>query len=1186
MWNTTTVSGITIHTMTGFEANLSGLTGRTGVTVTGAGTETSTYDCSASVAIVVNGTLMHNGSAERLIMRKPALEATRTTFDVATASGKYRTTVPAGHWNTAVILPSGTLAGDIIYQTSTSVDSAAMQWNGTAWVSITSGAAPALAPGTQDYYYDFADVQWYIANDDRTAWIEMNEGDDNWLATRWTGGEGLQFASPTTIWWNRTIEFNSSRGASLVVWNGGEWYTEGGFRVIGNATFTLNRGTTNATAGTVICYTSSVIQAFGNAITDPFPASPTNNRAPRTYLVRLLRGSFRGTGFSTSGLNVSVGRGAPGTTLSFGVQFTDVGYWMQTQNDISFNPANTNTITTIRDGSAIGCTVDISPYRLNNRKAGSRFQNFLAGSAANVNGGQTDAQLINNAGYLFFTRQLETGFASGSGVTPQGVMYSTDTDNGNRRLTNADTAYDDRADSVYTIGFDETINSFTRVGGTAIGICDLFDQNELLLGTFSLSRDVTAPRLRDSDNFVVDRRGLNNSDVHEFDVWSYEHEYQRVSPNLAGNGVFTFSNVLNTDRFISRDRTAIASYAPNFTYTNTAYTVTGDTSLSDIYDVVKYNKETDATQRNVPSVTTIPLGASDAGLDLGSRSLTLNGDLSAGTVFGTVMCGPLIVNGNVDGVSPVPTTLAIIGARTFSNGSITFGTIPALPAGTVFTDWTFNTDAVVVNDWSEAINTASTNVTFAGDATIRITDGGDLADLFSNVNFNSGSTYTLTAASAETVTFPIGTTIANNSATVDGVTYDGGTNVTLVALQVTLAQFATAPSLLEVSGFYTDQKWSVYNISGDTTTLNKTRTALYTSEANSSLLSNGILRLRSGVDSNITSNTTQAQRDAIFPDTTTQADWTELSGLGTSTANRFLIINGNRAYTVTTHGIVVVPQTQTFNYVDGGITSNTDTTVVPFGLQGVVDVTSFEMSYDIDLNVSAASASQTDVTITLGDFTLDGNTIGSNFRFIVSGHSNAVDGQFKAKAPVTNAIFASARDDVDYRHAVYLRLDVHGEAVSGDRRIIPSLTSFTSTVRYTWEPLLLASIADTRIRRTHGYVDGGASIETAEALYISQDNNAGSLLAPTDAERILNHSEQDVSATAVSEQATMFDDVNATVQSEPVSLAASPEQVGVVTEGVLDERGVTRKNLANIGLNAPILNEAEDGLDLTFSAGV
>ena len=478
-----------------------------------------------------------------------------------------------------------------------------------------------------------------------------------------------------------------------------------------------------------------------------------------------------------------------------------------------------------------------------------------------------------------------------------------------------------------------------------------------------------------------------------------------------------------------------------------------------------------------------------------------------------------------------------------------------------------------------------------GDSFLRISD--DFEGAITINNSGSGTVTVTTSTNPATGIEPTNQdqVLTNATELADrGITL--GTSVvveTQTVAAIAAAIFEPAPTLVQMSGLYPGASWSLYDITDPANPTRIMDTADNDYDA-TAVTANGVLRLRSEIGIGLEAAITQATIDTLFPGV-------EVTGLGT-TINRVALINGNRAYFSAYHGTVVTEETARYNIQANAVNAAGDP--VPIGLDGDQNINTQAMSFNLDPNIRTAIPGVV-VGVTI--------TAGGNGTFNVVGYAPSAPGtQMKAKAGVTNSIFASARDDVDYRTLVFNRIGIQGS--TGElQRTIPDLNTFTDTVRYQWEPITFPTLDAVRIRRTHGLLNGSQDDqEVLEALYIGEDDNGGNFIEPTAAQRGQGFSNLDISAEAVADQSTALPDGTPTVTSQPVIVAASVAEVQAATRSdleivigrtvtdinagtqtaldtvsgnELDSRGVTKRNMTNLGLGAPIADE--DGLSLTFS---
>ena len=656
------------------------------------------------------------------------------------------------------------------------------------------------------------------------AWVQLP--DDQLALLRWTGGSGLDFNALWT-WFGGSFTDTATPHTWAFALSGGARFNASGGRITGAVTAYFGRG---GSANAI-----PFIDNYGTFAFNPvaYSASSTDSGPPndisREPIYRFFSSNLNLLGsFSIQGGSFTLGARVTGTfniNRSFGGWA--YGFQQHVTGTPQFNPASTTSYPTVRNVSVQGNQVDWAVFENSTTvRAGQRLQNIAEGTGSNANGLESagDAQQRNNAGYTWMTRQIQTGIARAandikSDLTVQGVIYCTDNDNGNRELSTRDTAQNDAADSIYTIRFDDTITDYAVTGGTAAGILALENEREILLAVQNVERtgglQIREPF--DTGRWRWDRRGNSNTvgeDQFTFDIWSYEQEYNRRTINLTDGttGNVVFGGVIANDVFVSRNRTdaaAINNVIVNIAAADamgnrevTSYSMGAGGTLSDIYDFVKYQKETNGSYRNVPNVTSLPLTTTGTTLNLGSdRDITVTGNLSGTSIFNTLQSDTTTLAGNLTDITIVPNSLALGGTNPiYTNGGFEMSSDLLLVEGTTLNGWEIDS-AEPIRNFGPHLTIGENGLFFTLGGNLQLSNGltGTInsGDLFTGVTIGAGSSLDVstTNTAGVTIQFPRGTTLINNDTAVDfgGGTISAGANITLMvepapAVQPTLVR--------------------------------------------------------------------------------------------------------------------------------------------------------------------------------------------------------------------------------------------------------------------------------------------------------------------------------------------------------------------------------------------------------------
>lgn len=336
--------------------------------------------------------------------------------------------------------------------------------------------------------------------------------------------------------------------------------------------------------------------------------------------------------------------------------------------------------------------VDYTFWRLNHLKA----VNALDGVESPCYGMNITSNNANNRGLVNFWK--EVGFQFNDAVTASAVQdVCIGFRDANDGLRPADyRGFSWSADRTYTWSSD--VAGVAAAQQILIG-CQVKSTNDDPFASVVKSRRTTA---NDSTN------------SNTFRAWSYGHNMGTITASMKGNGVLTSSALLVPDSNVTLSRTAaIAKLASSFTLdtgTNTL-TVTANSSLDDMYDVIKAHKcQNNITNLEYPTVSTLAVSTSGSTILPKFNIVVNNGvTLSSGTKFNKIALDSdktftsngtaniNIDNGQFASWSTIPTANII--SNSVQGVRITTG-------GTYdFSDWTFtgNTADVTVADSTGAV---------------------------------------------------------------------------------------------------------------------------------------------------------------------------------------------------------------------------------------------------------------------------------------------------------------------------------------------------------------------------------------------------------------------------------------------------------------------------------------------------
>ena len=173
------------------------------------------------------------------------------------------------------------------------------------------------------------------------------------------------------------------------------------------------------------------------------------------------------------------------------------------------------------------------------------------------------------------------------------------------------------------------------------------------------------------------------ADLFDINVWAYGYTYTLLNDvAMKGNGVLSLvSNLIADTNVTLTEANAVAKMASSFTVSGNVITVAANSTLDDIYDVMKvYKTRPIQAQIEYPSISTQPVTAAGNQL-VTTMSIVINSGvtLSGGVKFQEIVCGGITVGGSITAVTiignvtqPTPTNLtgvSITGTLTYNTAT-------------------------------------------------------------------------------------------------------------------------------------------------------------------------------------------------------------------------------------------------------------------------------------------------------------------------------------------------------------------------------------------------------------------------------------------------------------------------------------------------------------------------------------
>ena len=437
---------------------------------------------------------------------------------------------------------------------------------------------------------------------------------------------------------------------------------------------------------------------------------------------------------------------------------------------VSFDPSNpgTNYTTLSLDGS--NNVVDFAQYGnvtggVTNAGA-TRLQDCPRGTDLNINGGETESasKEEDNWGYTWMTRRIGTNIKSlANSSNQEGAFYIKDyNETGNvRSPSTSDSNIDDSPDAIYFGKFDGSLTSLSVTGPYAMTQPDRNNDTEVLIATHNIAAGGSRARAtKNTGLWVWDQRSKTTVlGEDEFDTyfWSYENNFFQLSDNLSSGTIgeaHTYDFLTIADTNVTRLRTGLnnivdlnSTIDSNFVVSNTGITTgTVSVSLDDVYDLVKYKKETSVDNIVIPTATTLILSSDGTEIDMGSNTISQGAGLwSIGTthtqfkVADDINLSKFVLGGGI-GLSCIQFSTV---PSTFDNCSLTNSSTTATAGGK-----TLGSGVVINGDWTYSSAGNAFNHTQTGDITVGDGDNaygtdfeltGELLLSTGNNTFDSGT---------------------------------------------------------------------------------------------------------------------------------------------------------------------------------------------------------------------------------------------------------------------------------------------------------------------------------------------------------------------------------------------------------------------------------------------------------------
>ena len=332
-----------------------------------------------------------------------------------------------------------------------------------------------------------------------------------------------------------------------------------------------------------------------------------------------------------------------------------------------------------------------------------------------------------------------------------GRWFIRDTNNGLRKNVNSFSSLDD---NTYSNVFSSGSSTTTEV---LLGVVNATNTGGNL--TRNVSNEPSSTLDIDAQ-FRYDLRGKVNtlgSDLFDVHTWIYEYQYQVFSNTDLSDGTVgtrIIRGAYPADNSITRERTGVDGITALNDSISTDFVVTADkitttstaVTLDDVYDLVKFRKETSPENLQIPSVSTLVLTSDGTEIDMGSNTITQgSGQWSVGTthtqfkVVDDINLSKFVLGGGI-GLSCIQFSTV---PSSFDNCSLTNSSTTATAGGK-----TLGSDVVINGDWTYSSAGNVFNHTQTGDITVGDGDNtygtdfeltGELLLSTGNNTFDSGT---------------------------------------------------------------------------------------------------------------------------------------------------------------------------------------------------------------------------------------------------------------------------------------------------------------------------------------------------------------------------------------------------------------------------------------------------------------
>ena len=343
-------------------------------------------------------------------------------------------------------------------------------------------------------------------------------------------------------------------------------------------------------------------------------------------------------------------------------------------------------------------------------------------------------------------------------------------------------------------------------------------------------------------------------------------------------------------------------------------------------------------------------------------------------------------------------------------------------------------------------------------------------------------------------------------------------------------EFIVAPTTVRFSGV--GSRWQLYHLPAGSTSLPGALVRSSTSNAGDRV--GGVLTYRASFPTTNVDGETVNVPTAI-PTASTLFPGTELTNLNGATPGRYLLVSGNGTQSFLEEAVIpAVVETARYQYQSNATTDGQPTSpVVAIGFQGGVTptITSATITHVTDPN---APTQATAVGTT---------TISSAGRIVWTGHSPAESTERRADNDILRAEFSQVRNQDNYLTRVATRLRTQLETDLVRQRTLPDIFGTTTPITFRYEPLAFGTDyvgvkgSTGTLATSHITLDGGATHEAAENLFLVFDDDSSSILNAVSA-RING---RDASADAIENVSTRDSDDNPTI--ETVNIESLSDQV-------------------------------------------